>query len=69
MPRTKSEFDQEVCSFVIRMWHEKAATTQENEEWRSWIKHVQSGKQVFFRDPADVVAFINECSGSILDSP
>jgi len=60
MPYEKVEFDPNTCSYVIRMWREKAASEQEIGEWRGWIEHVQSGKRVFFHDTAVINSFINE---------
>lgn len=60
MPSEKTEFDRDACSFVIRIWREKAASLHEKGEWRGWIEHVQSGKRVSFRDKAVIGSFINE---------
>lgn len=54
-------FDRDACSYVIRMWREIASNDKEQEEWRGWIQHVQSGKRVFFRDTAVIISFIDEC--------
>jgi hypothetical protein len=56
----KMGFDRDACSYVIRMWHERAIDEQEKGEWRGWILHVQSGKRIFFRDMAAITSFINE---------
>jgi hypothetical protein len=56
----KVGFDRDACSYVIRMWREKAASEQENGEWRGWIEHVQSGRRVFFRDMTVISTFISE---------
>ena len=54
------EFDRDACSYVVRMWRERAASELEQGEWRGWIEHVQSRKRVFFRDTGEIVSFINE---------
>jgi hypothetical protein len=59
MPCELEEFDRDACSFVIRMWRERAGGAQKQNEWRGWIEHVQSHKRVFFRNKVDIITFIN----------
>ena len=60
MPSETVDFDRDACSYVVRMWRERAASDLEQEEWRGWIEHVQTRKRVFFRDTSEIVSFIDE---------
>lgn len=53
-----SQFEKEAHSFVIRIWKENrddgAAPTPDAPIWRGWIRHVQSDRQYYFTDTAEI---------------
>jgi hypothetical protein len=51
---TMAQFDREAHSFVIRIWQENSEDPKQTAVWRGWIRHVQSKKQHYFSDVADI---------------
>ena len=60
MQREMGDFDEDACSFVIRLWRESADYAQEATAWRGWIKHVQTGRRIFFQDRTEIIPFMDE---------
>jgi hypothetical protein len=51
---TMAQFDREAHSFVIRIWKENSVDPTQTAVWRGWIRHVQSEKQHYFSDMAEI---------------
>lgn len=52
-----SQFEKEAHSFVIRIWKENrdaGAAGPTAPLWRGWIRHVQSDRQHYFTDTAEI---------------
>jgi hypothetical protein len=49
-----AQFDQEAYSFIIRIWKENSEELSQTAVWRGWIRHVQSDKQHYFTDVAEI---------------
>jgi hypothetical protein len=48
-------------SFVARIWVEHAL--EQDPQWRGHIQHIQGGEEVYFRDLAEMCAFLEQTSG------
>ncbi|GAB4448878.1 MAG: hypothetical protein Kow00120_19050 [Anaerolineae bacterium] len=48
-------FEEHAHSFVLRLWLEPSVG---RPEWRGWIRHVQTGEKLFFRDPKTILPFL-----------
>ncbi len=48
-------FEEHAHSFVMRMWLEPSVG---RPEWRGWIRHVQTGEKLYFRDPKMILPFL-----------
>ncbi|MFO7540349.1 MAG: hypothetical protein R6X32_20105 [Chloroflexota bacterium] len=55
---TMAQFEKEAHSFVIRIWKENHNSYADEPSqmgiWRGWIRHVQSERQHYFADVADI---------------
>jgi hypothetical protein len=51
-------------SFIVRIWLESGSEPGEERRWRGHIRHVQSGKDVYFQDLRQMADFIESLSGS-----
>ncbi|MCP4361655.1 MAG: hypothetical protein GY796_26895 [Chloroflexi bacterium] len=49
-----SQFERDAHSFVIRIWKENRENPEQTAVWRGWIRHVQTEKQQYFNDMADI---------------
>ena len=47
-----------VHTFIVKVWLERRELEGAQPEWRGRIDHVPSGRQVYFRDIADIIHFI-----------
>ncbi len=54
-------------SFVVRIWWERGDGAQ--SVWRGWAQHAASGKQHYFADVAQLLAFIEAHTGSLSHAP
>ena len=55
--------EEQVQSFVIRLWRESGGYPGEPPEWRGRVIHVQSGRHTYFRDLATLVRFLRQQIG------
>ncbi len=53
----------EYASFLIRLWREPSADSEESILWHGEIVHLQSGASRALDDLAALVAFLREQSG------
>jgi hypothetical protein len=47
-----------IHAFIVKLWLERREIEGAKPEWRGRIDHVQSGKRAYFRDPAQIMRFI-----------
>ncbi len=52
-------------SFLIRFWHQRAGSTQEESSWRAQITHVQSGEYGYVDDLSSLIAFMERWTGTL----
>ncbi len=45
-------------TFIVRTWYEPTQLPHRPAEWRGFVEHVQSQDRRYFRDLADLCAFI-----------
>ena len=51
---TMAQFDKEAHSFVVRIWRENSEDPTQTAVWRGRIRHVQSEKQHYFSEIAEI---------------
>ena len=55
-------------SFIVRIWWEHSGADRQVHQWRGWIQHVRTGKQIPFHSMDDLTQFIEQELG-ILPAP
>ena len=51
-------------TFVVRIWWEHGSSEgHPRQHWRGLVKHVRSGKQLYFSNILDLINFIQEETG------
>ena len=53
---SRSESGRITATFIVRLWTEHGQG--QAPRWRGQVEHVQSGEQLYFRAPAQMLAFI-----------
>lgn len=54
-----AEFEQHAHSFVVRIWQEQQEGRPAGENWRGWVKHVQTERLHYFAKVAEIDTIIN----------
>lgn len=49
-------FEEHAHSFVLRFWLEPGV---DHAEWRGWVRHVQTGEKLYFRDLNKILPFLS----------
>jgi len=49
-------------SFVLRVWWEEGT---QPDQWRGWVQHAATGATRYFRQVADLLAFIEARTGPL----
>ena len=52
--------------FTVRIWREKLG--EEHVEWRGKVQHALSGEARYFREWAELIAFVREQVGDTRDN-
>lgn len=58
MDSTRTPFESQTHSFLVRFWLEKAPTQDSHAVWRGHITHVASGTRRSLKHPSKVTEFI-----------
>jgi hypothetical protein len=58
-----TRLEQDIHSFVIRIWHEEIDPQGRIVYWRGTVDHVSSGKRAHFSDIEGLIRFIEQQTG------